>query len=247
MEVFRSRHWFWSTASSFAADSKVDLQIESSFFYQRPPIVYLNCSTFWAITNLCLISISAKSVANVLLVSSAVFVPLALLGAMTMMMNRRSCIVRPKLVGWDNRAMATCLCWTEFSMHLNKFLLLFLVLNPSPRYPAPAFWVASLPNLLTFLLGPLSFLSPSSLSIPFPFPFLMQCNASNQIRAFVECTQRRAAGFLKKLGKRFGFGDSRGNPLEEEGKDLQGTNPGLVIVESSSHSACSAYRLDCSR
>lgn len=35
MEVFRSRHWFWSTASSFAADSKVDLQIESSFFLPK--------------------------------------------------------------------------------------------------------------------------------------------------------------------------------------------------------------------
>lgn len=39
-------------------------------------------------------------------------------GAITMMINRRSCIVRPKLVGWLSRAIATCLCCTVFNMHL---------------------------------------------------------------------------------------------------------------------------------
>jgi hypothetical protein len=44
-------------------------------------------------------------------------------GAITMMMNRRSCIVRPKLVGCERRAIATWRCWTVFSMHLKSYFL----------------------------------------------------------------------------------------------------------------------------
>lgn len=55
--------------------------------------------------------------------SFLVSLPTALEGAMTMMMKRRSCIVRPRLVGCESRAMATCLCCTVFSIHLQSVCL----------------------------------------------------------------------------------------------------------------------------
>jgi len=60
-------------------------------------------------------SMSANKVAKVRVVSNAVLVPFAREGAMTIIINRRSCMVLPKFVGWERRAIATCRCWTVLS------------------------------------------------------------------------------------------------------------------------------------
>lgn len=69
-------------------------------------------------SNVCLQSISASRVANVLAVSSAFLVPFSLVGAITRMIKRVSWLVRPKLVAYLSLAIATYLFCTDGNEHL---------------------------------------------------------------------------------------------------------------------------------